>query len=132
MNKHKIFVFTVCFVGAVLIAVLTFGENGDDFSEIVRSMGYNPENEIYEAVEFTIPETFNDVYIRYNKLQKQGGFDLEKYTGKKCVRYTYLIPDKNARANIIVYNGKVIGGDISGITLDGIMIPLQDKGRGNE
>ena len=122
MNKRIFFAVLIC----VILVVLYSANNGETcFSQIVRDMGYFPEDEIYEAVEFTIPEKFNDVYLKYNALLKTGGFDLEPYKGKRCVRYTYLIPEKNARANIIVYDGRVIGGDISGITLDGIMIPLE-------
>ena len=95
------------------------------FSQAVRNMGYddvlqNPA----EIAEVTIPESFNAVYERYNSLLKKGGYDLAPYKGKKCKRYTYLIPSQNARANILVYNGKIIGGDISSITIDGIMIPI--------
>ena len=98
------------------------------FSGIVREMGYTDvEENSYEVVEFTIPPEFNDVWENYNNLQKEKGYDLSLYKGKKCKRYTYLIPPLNARANILVYDGKIIGGDISGITLDGIMIPIEKQ-----
>ncbi len=98
------------------------------YSEIVKEMGYNDvvENP-YEVVEFTIPREFNDVYEKYNNLLKENGYDLSPYKGKKCKRYTYLIPSQNARANIIVHDGKIIGGDIMGITLDGVMIPIKSN-----
>ena len=96
------------------------------FSQSVKQMGYDDVSETpYEVVEFTIPDVFNSVYRRYNELQRAGGYDLSLYKGKTCKRYTYLIPSQNARANIIVYDGKIIGGDISGITIDGIMIPIK-------
>lgn len=98
------------------------------FSQIVKEMGYDDVSERpYEVVEFTIPETFNDVYTRYNNLLKENGYDLSLYKGKTCKRYTYLIPSENARANIIVHDGKIIGGDISEITLDGFMLPIKNK-----
>lgn len=101
----------------------------ETFSHIVKQMGYEDVCETpYEIVEISIPEEFNDVYIRYNNLLKKEGYDLSSYKGKKCKRYTYLIPSQNARANIIVYKGKVVGGDISSITIDGIMLPI----KGNE
>ena len=95
------------------------------FSEIVFNMGYTDvETEPFEVVEIQIPKTFGKVYQRYNELLKKGGYDLSLYKGKKCTRYTYRIPSLNARANILVCGGKIIGGDISGITIDSIMIPL--------
>ena len=91
-------------------------------------MGYEDVSNIpYEVENFTIPENFSEVYIRYNNLLKTAGYDLTPYKGKECKRYTYLIESINARANIIVCDGKIIGGDISGITLDGLMIPIDKK-----
>lgn len=53
----------------------------------------------------------------YNELQKQQGLNLEKYKRKKVTRYTYVVtnyPDYTGviYANILVYRGKVIAGDI--------------------
>ncbi len=91
-------------------------------------MGYDDVSENpYEVVELIIPKEFNDVWEKYNNLQKENGYDLSLYKGKRCKRYTYLIPSQNARANVIVAEGKIIGGDISGITLDGIMIPIKNS-----
>ena len=104
---------------------------GEDFAgtiKKVKEMGYDDVSEKpVEVVEITLPENFNAVYERYNNLLKESGYDLSPYKGKKCKRYTYLIPSQNARANIIVCDGKIIGGDISGITLDGIMIPIKNN-----
>lgn len=125
MKKIFIIAFAVTILISVLGAVRIMMPKTETFSQIVRQMGYDDVSENpYEVVEFTIPEKFNAVYERYNLLQKEGGYDLSNYKGKKCKRYTYLIPSQNARANIIVHNGEIIGGDISGITLDGIMKPL--------
>ena len=126
MKKYLFFI--VISFAIILILRASFSENKAVFSQIVKEMGYNDVSETpYEVVEFTIPETFNDVYTRYNNLLKENGYDLSPYKGKTCKRYTYLIPSQNARANIIVCDGKIIGGDISGITLDGIMLPIKRK-----
>ena len=126
MKKYMRLVFF-----AMLLCVISFSteevtENISVFSRTVKEMGYDDVSETpYEVVEFTIPAEFNEVYSRYNELLKTAGYDLAPYKGKLCKRYTYLIPSQNARANIIVYNGEIIGGDISSITLDGIMIPIE-------
>ena len=124
--KKYLFVAIIA-IGVVLSARFYESENVFSYSQVVRQMGYDVSENPYEVTEFTIPEEFNDVYINYNRLQKEGGYDLSSYKGKKCIRYTYLIPSVNARANIIVCDGKIIGGDICGITLDGIMIPIKNE-----
>lgn len=119
--------FVVLFICAVLfVSAVTLREKtADGYFQIAEKMGYTDvEKTPYEVVKFTIPETFTPVYDRYNRLLEQSGYSLVPYRGKECTRYTYLIPSANARANIIVYDGKVIGGDISGITIDGVMIPI--------
>ena len=125
--KKYLFIVVVSFA-IILVLRASVSEDKEVFSQIIKEMGYDDVSENpYEVVEFTIPETFNDVYTRYNNLLKESGYDLSPYKGKACKRYTYLIPSQNARANIIVYDGNIIGGDISGITLDGIMFPIKRK-----
>lgn len=99
---------------------------GDVFyGRVLENMGYRPEKTPSEKVEITIPENWGAVYENYNQLQIHGGFDLEKYRGKKCTRYTYEMSDMPARGNVLVHNGEIIGGDICSITLDGIMLPIE-------
>lgn len=125
MKKRVVIITTVIILVFTVVTVKFIAPDAQAFSRIVKEMGYDDVSEKpYEVVEITIPENFNAVYEKYNAMQKEGGYDLSKYRGKRCKRYTYLIPSRNARANILVYNGKIIGGDISGITLDGIMKPL--------
>ena len=91
-------------------------------------MGYEDVSEKpYEVMEFTIPSEFNNVWNNYNNLLRENGYDLAAFKGKRCKRYTYLIPSEDARANIIVCDGEIIGGDISSITLDGIMVPIKSN-----
>lgn len=115
-------------IGIVLLTRTVNEKPLPAFSRIVREMGYDDVSEKpYEVVDFTIPSEFNNVWNNYNNLLKENGYDLSPFKGKRCKRYTYLIPSQNARANIIVYDGKIIGGDISGITLDGVMVPIKSN-----
>ena len=126
MKKYMRIVFFVMFLCVISFRAEITTEHISVFSRTVKEMGYDDVSETpYEVVEFTIPMEFNEVYSRYNELLKTAGYDLSLYKGKLCKRYTYLIPSQNARANIIVYDGEIIGGDISSITLDGIMIPIE-------
>ncbi|MBE7033550.1 MAG: DUF4830 domain-containing protein [Ruminococcaceae bacterium] len=125
---RKILVLLILGIGLIIIARMPEEKTEPAFSEIVRQMGYDDVSEKPLEVEWvTIPVEFNNVWNNYNILQKESGYDLSLYRGKKCKRYTYLIPSMNARANLLVFEGKIIGGDISSITLDGIMIPIKKE-----
>ena len=124
---RKILIMLILGIGMIILARMPVEKPRPVFSDIIRKMGYDDVSETpYEVVEFVIPMNFNNVWENYNNLLKEKGYDLSLYKGKKCKRYTYLIPSENARANIIVYKGEIIGGDISSITLDGIMIPIKN------
>lgn len=124
----KFLLLMILGIGIVLIARTVSEKEVPAFSRIVREMGYDDVSEKpYEVVEFTIPMEFNNVWNNYNNLLRENGYDLTTFKGKKCKRYTYLIPSENARANIIVCDGEIIGGDISSITLDGIMVPIKSN-----
>ena len=126
MKKYLLLI--IVSIGIILILRSYNMPYAPAFSQIVKEMGYDDVSEKpVEVVEITLPTEFNDVYEKYNALLKESGYDLSLYKGKKCKRYTYLIPSQNARANILVSDGKIIGGDISGITLDGIMIPIKSN-----
>lgn len=112
------------FVLAAVFALIFPAETGD-YSYVIRSQGYAPMKEPAEIVKLHIPADWDNVYNNYNALQKEGGFDLEPWKGRTCTRYTYLIPDLNARGNVLIHGGAVIGGDICSITLDGIMLPIE-------
>jgi hypothetical protein len=84
----------------------------------LQDLGYQTEPEPEEIIEVLIPGAFDTAYENYNALQKQQGYDLEKYKGKKVKRYRYKIlnyPGKNvsAEATLLIYKGEVIGGDIT-------------------
>ena len=84
------------------------------------------EPEADEVVEVQIPKEFDDVFTNYNAIQKTQGCNLEKYAGKRCKRYTYVVTNypgqtDNVRANILVYKDRVIGGDVCSLELGGFM-----------
>ena len=94
--------------------------------EFLQSFGWEVSEEAEEIQEVLIPKEFDDVYENYNDIQKVQGCDLSKYAGKRCKRYTYMVSNfpgqsDNVRANILVYKGKVIGGDVCSTELNGFM-----------
>lgn len=101
-------------------------ENNEQRINYLKSFGWNVSNEAVEVIDVAIPEEFNDVYKVYNKIQKEQGFNLEKYKGKKVKRYTYEVKNypnnsQYIRANMLVYNNQIIAGDICSIRIDGFM-----------
>ena len=68
------------------------------------------------------------------KVAKKGFFayDLSNYKGCEVVIYTYNINAPTGYSgecviNIIVYNNRVIGGDVSSVALGGFMLPIKNK-----
>ena len=131
-------VFGLCLVilllsGSVASAVLV-DKNADtnkqraDFAQSIRC---EIDEDTASKKEITIPIEFDKTYQNYNELQKRAGFDLLPYRGCEAKVYTYKVlsygPFKakdNAVLNLIVYNGRIIGGDISTVSTDGVMLPL--------
>lgn len=79
--------------------------------------------------EVTVPSIYEGIYAEYAELQKQQGFDLEKYQGRdvEIIKYQVLnYPDypENVTATMMICDNRLIGGDISLGTEDGFMEPL--------
>ena len=95
----------------------------------LSQFGWEVEEEPAEVKEVIIPTEFDDVYNQYNTIQKEQKLDLEKYKGArvKCWSYNvknypgYENSDGVIRANLLVFDGVVIGGDISSTELSGFM-----------
>lgn len=111
------------------VASIRFNTDANDNNEIIKFLsqfGWQTSSEPISTKDISIPTVFNDTYEKYNQIQKSQGMDLKKYMGKLCKQYTYDITnyegcDQNVRANVLVIDGKVIGGDISSTNLDGFM-----------
>lgn len=81
------------------------------------------------SVEVMIPRSFNEMYERYNELQKPLGTDLADYKGQKCMKYSLHFPvddDCGKTVTLLVFDGRFIGGDISSDLFDGEMVSLCD------
>ena len=106
------------------------GGTEEQRKSFISALGWTVEEEAIEVVQVTVPREFTEVYQRYNELQKSQGCDLEKLKGKVLKRYTYRItdyPDYEGEVllNLLVYKGKIVGGDVCSSALDGFMQGLQ-------
>ena len=77
-----------------------------------------------------LPEQFDDTFIAYNAIQLKQNCDLTKFAGKNVTVYTvpitnYTETTDTVLATVIVYKGKVIGGDLHAAAMDGFMLPLK-------
>lgn len=104
----------------------------------LAGFGWETPEQPEETVQVLIPEQFDEVMLSYNAIQKAQGADLSPYAGKTVTRYTFVVTNfyegdnivKNSddtvtesdiRANVLVYNGKIIGGDVCSLALGGFM-----------
>ena len=97
--------------------------------------GYEISEDPLEVKEVVIPTEFDETYENYNEIQKSQGLDLSKYKGKRVKMWSYAIKnypgyetaDGTIRGNILVYNGVVVGGDVSNIELGGFMVSFANN-----
>jgi len=94
----------------------------------ISSFGWEVINEPDDVREVIIPVEFDDVYKNYNEIQISQGYDLEKYAGERVKKWSFTITNypeyeecDYIKINILVFEGKVIGGDVCSVKLDGFM-----------
>ena len=102
--------------------------NSQERIAFLSQYGWKVNEEPTEVVEIIIPNEFSNVYENYNQIQLEEGFDLRNYCGKRVKRWTYQVVNypgyeetELVFANILICEGKVIGGDICNVELDGFM-----------
>ena len=105
-----------------------------DVLDYISSLGWEVSDEPDEIKEVVIPHQFDEVYNRYNEIQKSQGFDLLSYAGERVKRWSFTIKNYPGyenkdciKINILVYEGCVIGGDVCSVELDGFMHGLSGE-----
>ncbi len=144
-NKPKL-IAALCVLLLVLVIISFFIEDGDSpvtkGNEInakatvaeeriafLSQFGWKINEEPVEVTEVIIPSEFNDTYTAYNEIQKKQSMDLEPYKGKRAKKWVYEVknypgyPEEGSciRATLLVYEGIVIGGDVSSLEPGGFM-----------
>ncbi|MBO4338950.1 MAG: DUF4830 domain-containing protein [Clostridiales bacterium] len=94
----------------------------------LSQFGWEVDKDSAQVTEVIIPEEFDESYSSYNELQLRQGFDLTQFAGKRVKKWSYTVTNYPGyenkiciRANLFVSDGKVIGGDICSVELDGFM-----------
>ncbi len=143
--KNKLAAAAIALTAVVATALVLFGRTGQPASKNDEAISYKAENaeqraaflaqfgwktpeEPTEVKEVVIPESFDDGYTEYAELNKNQGLDLEIYKGLRAKRWTYDILNYpglegtgTVQANLLIYNGRVIGGDICSLEQGGFM-----------
>ena len=130
VDKKKIAIILAAIVIAVAGLFLLIGgrdatptvstgvANNDARVAFLKSFGWEVTTSPAESGQVRIPESGNDVFNRYNELQKSQGYDLSKYAGKTVMRYVYQINNypgatEPVYATLLVHKNEVIGGDVT-------------------
>ena len=84
----------------------------------LTSYGWTVDEAPVETQEVRVPEEPNEVFSRYNELQKSQNFDLSELAGKTLRRYVYTIRNypgggEDCFATVLVYKNQIVGGDVS-------------------
>ena len=81
----------------------------------LRSIGCEAAAQPMTVEEVLIPDEPDETFNAYNELQKQAGFDLADYHGKRVKRWTYMATcnDTATVANLYVYRNVLVGGDLT-------------------
>ena len=139
VDKRKLIIAGAAIIAAIVL-LLAFGgrdsqptasmttapaaDSNDARVKFLTDLGWDVTASPAEATEVKIPKGADEVFDRYNALQKSQGYDLSKYAGKKVMRYVYRInnyPDAREPvfATLLVYKDRIIGGDITDTTPGG-------------
>ena len=103
--------------------------NNNERVTFFAQFGLEVNEEPIEVKEIVIPSEFDENYNKYNEIQKKQGLDLEPFKGVRVKYWSYEIlnypgyenSDGRIRGNLLIYNGIIIGGDVSDISLNGFM-----------
>ncbi len=139
LSKSRLIAAGAILIAAVLLIVLLAaggspaadaapaGGTNDERVAFLATYGWSVNAEPAETQKVRIPDTAdNEVFARYNELQKSQGFDLTLYAGKEVMRYVYEIlnyPEASAPvyASVLVCDGHIIGGDVTNSAPDGVI-----------
>ncbi len=105
-------------------------KNNEGRIAFLAQFGWSVEPTPKESTTVTIPAAFDKVFAEYNELQKKQGLDLSRHAARTVERHTYVItnyPDYEGQvlANLLIFRGRVIGGDICSADQNGFIHGFQ-------
>ena len=143
--KRRYFLVGALVILAVLVAILALrggkkeaasdepslqAETNEQRVAYLESLGWEVDAEPIEALKLTLPDELVEPYRSYNEIQLKQGFDLTPYLGDSLERYTYCVNNypgrpKGCQADLYVYDGTVVAGDIVCTGANGFIVTLE-------
>ena len=116
--KKQVCITTIIFSVLIIVLIFVAAQTPIDFSlkaaDYVKELGWEIDENPIDIAIINLPSKFDAVYRQYNEIQKEAGFDLTEYLGKKVVRYTFAINNfdgaEGVRVNVLMHKGSIIGG----------------------
>ena len=109
---------------ATVTAVSVVGN--DDRVQFLNGFGWEVTTSPVESSQVRIPEKADEVFTRYNALQKSQGYDLTGYAGQTVMRYVYQVNNypgatEPVYATVLISKNQVIGGDVTDTAAKGVI-----------
>ena len=142
VDIKKIIIALAAVVGVIIALIMLLGggnssaptaapsvAGNDGRVQFLKNLGWEVSASPTQSGQVRIPQEQNEVFSRYNALQKSAGYDLSQYAGKTVMRYVYKVNNypgatEPVYATLLVYKNQVIGGDITNTAADGTMQAL--------
>ncbi len=142
VNIKKVLIALAVAAGVILALILLLGggnssqptaapsvAGNDGRVQFLQNLGWQVNASPAESGQVRIPKEQNQIFTRYNDLQKSAGYDLSQYAGKTVMRYVYKVTNfpgatEPVYATLLVYKDQVIGGDITDTAAKGTMQAL--------
>lgn len=145
-SKAKIATLLIALGAVILAAVMIIGKSGEpaatddsvinykaanasERAAFLSQFGWKISDDPVEISEVIIPQDFDAGYVEYAEMNKAQGLDLEPFKGVRAKRWTYDVLNYpglenltgTVQANLLVYDGRVIGGDICSLEKGGFI-----------
>lgn len=100
--------------------------HNDDRIAFLNGLGWQVSPQPIATEELLLPDSFDDSYAPYLTLQKEQGFDLSRYAGKRVKRYTYEVTnyptgEQGIQVSLLLYRHTVVGGEVLSPTTGGFL-----------
>lgn len=138
VDPKKVFIVLAALAALILGILWLFGGAKEDAAKVatnddrvayLKNLGWEVTVTPKETMEVRVPQEGDEVFRRYNELQKSQGFDLSKYAGKTVQRYVYQVNNypgatEPVYATLLIYKDQVIGGDVTNTSPGGTVRSL--------
>lgn len=100
--------------------------SNEDRVSYLEGWGWQVSGEPIATEELLIPDEMDESYQDYLALQREQGFDLTAYAGKRVKRYTYQVlnypsGEEGVQAEVLICRGTVVGGEVLSPRTDGFI-----------